>query len=85
MLHAANHDSVQFPDPDTLNLERTFTRPPIPFGGGRYTCLGSVLARLELELVLKAMLARFPNLEVAQFEWAGTLLTHGPKRLHVTW
>jgi cytochrome P450 len=65
-----------------LDFDRTFTRQ---FGGGRYACLGAVLARLELGLVLKVMLARFPNLNVSEFEWAGTLLTHGPKKLHVTW
>lgn len=85
VLHAANHDPAQFPQPDTLNLDRKFTSQPIPFGGGSYFCLGSHLARLELQLALKALLARFPRLEVSKVEWAGTLLTHGPRKLHVSW
>lgn len=85
VFHAANHDPAQFPDPDALDLDRSFTRQPIPFGGGRYFCLGSHLARLELELSLKVLLMRFPKLEVAELQWPGTLLTHGPKTLQVTW
>ena len=55
------------------------------FGAGPHRCLGSHLARLELELGLKVLLMRFPELEVTQLEWPGTLLTHGPKKLQVTW
>ena len=85
VLHAANHDPAHFPDPDRLDFDRKFTSQPVPFGGGSYFCLGSYLARLEMQLALKALLTRFPRLEVSEVQWAGTLLTHGPRKLHVSW
>lgn len=85
VLHAANRDPARFDEPDRLNLDRNFARRPIPFGGGRYMCLGSHLARLELETVLRVMLLRFPMIEVTDLQWPGTLLTHGPKKLQLEW
>lgn len=69
---AANRDPAQFDDPDTFRLDRRMVRA-LQFGGGPYSCLGQTLARMELQEVLAALVARFPNLAAT-----------GEMRLHIT-
>jgi cytochrome P450 len=40
------------------------TKPPITWGFGPHTCLGVHLARLEAQVGLTEVLARWPHLEV---------------------
>jgi cytochrome P450 len=57
---SANRDERQFADPDTFDIRR----PPsqmFTFSFGPHFCLGAALARLEMRLVLEAMLERFPE------------------------
>lgn len=62
-LLAANWDPAVFPDPEVLDV----TRPPgrhVAFGYGVHQCLGQALARLELEVVLGRLFARFPAMRL---------------------
>ena len=80
---SAHRDPAIFERPNLLDLTREFPRPPLPFGGGRYFCLGSYLAKLEIEEALTAILRRMPDYQVIDVTWQGGLVAHGPKRLVV--
>jgi cytochrome P450 len=64
LIGAANHDPQVFTEPGRLRLDRA-EEPPVSFGGGIHLCLGAALARLEAQVALPALLARFPHLELA--------------------
>jgi cytochrome P450 len=60
LLGAANRDPRQFSEPDELRLDRD-EGPGLSFGGGIHHCLGAALARLEAQVMLPALLGRFPK------------------------
>src|ERR1044072_3083461 len=61
---AANHDPAGFPEPDDLDFGRGARHHPA-FGYGAHSCIGQNLARIELQIVFDALLARIPTLRVA--------------------
>ncbi|MDQ8702048.1 cytochrome P450 [Streptomyces sp. LHD-70] len=85
---AANRDAEVFPDPDELRLDRS-PNPHVSFGYGPHYCPGAVLARLESELLVDALLDRFPELRFAvppnELRWRPGALIRGPEGLPVTW
>lgn len=60
---AANRDPAEFEDADQVDLARSTNRH-IAFGAGRHRCLGSHLARLELETVIELWHQRIPNYRI---------------------
>jgi len=63
-LHgAANRDPAVFVEPDKCLLDRS-PNPHVGFGAGAHICLGRNLARLEIEILLKAVLERFGDYQV---------------------
>ncbi len=60
---AANRDARVFPEPDSCDIDRTPNRH-LTFGFGPHTCLGAPLARLEIKLVLEAVLGRTTWIEL---------------------
>jgi cytochrome P450 len=65
MLAAGNRDPARNPDPDRFDLRREDV-DPLSFGGGVHFCLGASLARLEVDVVSRALLARFGTIELAR-------------------
>ncbi len=64
LLGAGNHDPARNPDPDRFDLARANV-DPLSLGGGVHFCLGASLARLEVDVVFRALLARFGTIELA--------------------
>jgi len=51
---AANRDEEQFPNPDAFDVERA-GRGHLGFGWGIHQCLGALLARTELKILLETL------------------------------
>src|SRR5262249_51937111 len=64
MMNAANRDPRAFIEPDRLDLS-SHGVPHLTFGFGAHICLGFPLARLEGQVALPAVLARWRRIEVA--------------------
>jgi cytochrome P450 len=62
-LPAADLDPKQFSQPERYDFNRE-ERAHIAFGGGPHRCLGSHLARVELQTVCEQMLSRLPNFRI---------------------
>ncbi|MER7835223.1 cytochrome P450 [Streptomyces sp. NPDC096040] len=85
---AANRDPAVFPDPDDLDFDRT-NGPHLAFGHGPHHCMAAIMARMEAEIMIGSVLARFPGIRLAvpaedvEFQRQG--LIRGPRTLPVTW
>jgi cytochrome P450 len=81
---AANRDPAMFEDADRVILDRAHNRHAA-FGLGIHRCIGSNLARMEINVALSEWLARIPEFRIAPEEpvrWSeGTV--RGPRRLPV--
>ena len=79
-IASADWDPARFPDPDRLDLGRD-TSGHVAFGHGVHHCLGAPLARMEAEVALGALLARFPRISLAvpssELRWRPVSLMNG--------
>lgn len=70
MIYAsANRDERKWDRPDAFDVRRR-NADHLGFGFGVHSCAGMHLARLEIECLLHAMLARIDRLEVSEPRWA---------------
>jgi cytochrome P450 len=78
LMNAANRDERAYPDPDRLDLARSGV-PHLTFGFGAHICLGFPLARLEGQVALPAVLARWRGIERAGGEpaWIDSMVLRG--------
>jgi len=63
LLAAANRDPARFANPDRLDIARTDSHH-LTFSQGAHYCLGAALARIEGQEVFKALVGRFPSLDL---------------------
>jgi cytochrome P450 len=80
----ANHDPEVFENPDEVILDRQRNRH-IAFGAGIHRCAGSNLARMEMEVALRAWFERIPEFTLADPDavtWSGGQI-RGPRILPV--
>ncbi|WP_410670145.1 cytochrome P450 family protein [Amycolatopsis sp. cmx-4-68] len=62
---AADRDPRAFADADRLDVTRSGP-PQLGFSHGPHFCLGASIARVETEVALSALFARFPDLALAE-------------------
>ncbi|WP_146241215.1 cytochrome P450 [Actinokineospora spheciospongiae] len=85
----ANFDERAFDNPDEIDFTRE-SNPHLAFAHGVWHCLGAPLARMELAIAVRALLARFPTLRLPDVaERAGgkdqARLSSTMDRLVITW
>lgn len=85
-LGSANHDGDRFGAADSLDV----TRAPVghmAFGHGVHFCVGAPLARLEGQIAIGRLIARFPNLSLAadadDLRWRNSSLLRGLQNLPI--
>ena len=87
-LSSANRDLSVFAEADGLDFTRE-ANPHIGFGHGVHHCLGAQLARMELQVALRTLIGRLPELRLAVDEkdlpWKSGLLVRGLRALPVAW
>jgi cytochrome P450 len=65
LFDSANHDPSVFDEPEELRLDRK-PNPHLAFGAGIHFCLGAPLGRIELQTSFRALLERFPDMELVE-------------------
>lgn len=81
---SANRDEAQFAEPDRFDVGRTPNHHVAFGGGGPHFCLGASLARLEIRVLLEALVERYDRIErVGPFERVRSNFLHGIKHLPV--
>ena len=82
---AANRDPEIFHSPNDLDVHRRNARRHFAFGTGIHQCLGAMLARMELRIVLQEFLAKFPNYRThTEPAYLRSNFVHGIKSYSVT-
>jgi cytochrome P450 len=85
---AANLREELCPAADELDLERKAVSH-LGFGFGPHQCLGANLARAELQILLRSLFTRFPNLRpavpIAEMDFREDSITYGATAIPVVW
>ncbi|MDX8050102.1 cytochrome P450 [Lentzea sp. BCCO 10_0798] len=84
----ANLDEALCPRAEELDLERDAVSH-LGFGFGPHQCLGANLARAELQIGLRTLFERFPNLRpavpVTEMNYRNDMITYGAAAIPVVW
>lgn len=84
VLGAANRDAAVWADPDRFDPARP-VQVNSSFGGGLHFCVGAPLARLEMQIALRVLFERCPDLSLHEPpRYADTYHFHGLERLIVS-
>jgi cytochrome P450 len=81
---SANRDESVFAEPDRFDVAREPNEHVAFGGGGPHYCLGSHVARIEIQAMLREILTRLPDIEpTAPAEWLPSVFISGPKHMPV--
>jgi cytochrome P450 len=86
-IASANRDPRHFLNPDVLDFDRD-PKEHWAFGRGPHHCPGKELARIEIQVLLKMLLDRFPTMTLAmsadEVLWRPNYLIRSPRKIVVT-
>jgi cytochrome P450 len=78
---SANRDAAKFDRPEALDLSRP-DNAQIAFGAGAHNCLGQHIARIEIDAMLREVLTRMTDFELAAPpEWLASNFISGPRTM----
>jgi cytochrome P450 len=84
---SANRDEMRFQDPDRLDVTRC-PQGTLSFGHGVHYCIGIPMAKMQIEIALDRLLARYPDIRLAvpaeEVKWTSSALLHGLAALPVS-
>ena len=81
---AANRDPEHFEAPDEFRLDRSAGRGHVAFGKGAHFCVGTPLARLEAQIVLRTLLEQTTWVDAAEVgPWLPSILVRRLERLEL--
>jgi cytochrome P450 len=79
-LGSAGRDARRYADADRLDLTRRINGG-LAFGKGIHYCIGAPLGRMEVEIAIGRLIARFPDMRLAvepsELRWKSSNLMHG--------
>jgi cytochrome P450 len=85
----ANRDESVFPHAQELDFHRDDPAPHLSLAWGPHRCMGAHLANLEVETALRALVDRFPTLDLAvpaeDVAWTRTTFLRSAAELPLTW
>ncbi|MGD2101772.1 MAG: cytochrome P450 [Acidimicrobiia bacterium] len=84
-LSAANRDPDVFTNPDELDLARRRPGKSLTFARGPHACLGVHLARLEIDVAVRAVLDGLPGLRAGRLEPVAGLVFRAPRTVNAVW
>jgi cytochrome P450 len=73
LIGSANRDPAVYAQPDTLDFARPASAPSLAFGAGIHYCIGARLAALEMDVAIRCLLARYPEIRPVNLD---TLVWH---------
>ncbi len=92
MINAANRDPSAFPDADKFDIRRSTaanSNAHLAFGHGLHKCIGTAVAKVELETVFARLFSALPDLRIAkpldELPFRHTMVLYGVEELPVAW
>jgi cytochrome P450 len=83
MYASANRDERQFPEPDVFNVERRAAEQ-VAWGGGKHTCIGKALARMEMIALFELLAEHIERFEAGDYAYNVNNIVRGLEHLELT-